>query len=122
MTPENQEFSPSLIVLLSREIRRLKNVRFYVFSVANNIVSTFQKFRIATLKEYIFFKGITKANRFQKFEFWPIVSTSFDHDCSLLKLTLHTKLEYLDISYLIIIFLNYKMKQFTMLHETIYIQ
>ena len=36
----------------------MKNVNFYVFSVANDLVSTCRKFKLATLKEYVFLNGL----------------------------------------------------------------
>ena len=41
---------------MPQEILKFKNVNFYVFPVADDLVSTCQKFKIATLKEYIFLK------------------------------------------------------------------
>ena len=53
---KNQKFTPSLIVLVPQEIVELKNVNFYVFLVANDLLSTCRKFEMASLKEYIFLK------------------------------------------------------------------
>ena len=53
---EKRKIPPCPIILVPQESLKLKNVNFYVFPVANDLVSTCRKFKIATLKEYIFLK------------------------------------------------------------------